>query len=222
FAARHAEVVFVPNQGLAATAAVVRKLRAALAEAGRDADAVRFVTTLLVVTGATEAEARARYEEYRRYAQPEAGLVQFSSAIGHDLSRHGLDDAIGGGSADAIQSSVASLKRPGGAQLTPRALLAQMPLGARHAPVVGTPAQIADTIEAWVCEAGIDGFNLVRTVSPEGLEHFVDLVVPELQRRGLHKRAYAEGSWREKIFGPDRARLPSSHTGVRRRTSASP
>lgn len=222
FAARHAEVVFVPNQGLAATAAVVRKLRAALAEAGRDADAVRFVTTLLVVTGATEAEARARYEEYRRYAQPEAGLVQFSSAIGHDLSRHGLDDAIGGGSADAIQSSVASLKRPGGAQLTPRALLAQMPLGARHAPVVGTPAQIADTIEAWVTEAGIDGFNLVRTVSPEGLERFVDLVVPELQRRGLHKRAYAEGSWREKIFGPGHARLPSSHTGVRRRTPASP
>ena len=97
-----------------------------------------------------------------------------------------------------------------------------MPLGARHAPVVGTPAQIADTIEAWVTEAGIDGFNLVRTVSPEGLEHFVDLVVPELQRRGLHKRAYAQGSWREKIFGPGRARLPSSHTGVRRRTPASP
>ncbi|MDM0008124.1 LLM class flavin-dependent oxidoreductase [Variovorax sp. J22G73] len=200
FAARHAEVVFVPNQGLKATAAVVHKLKAAMAEAGRDASSVRFVTTLQVVPGRTESEARERYEDYRRYARPEAGLVQFSSAIGADLSRHGLDDPVTGGSADAIQSSVASLQRHSAAP-TVRQLLAQMPLGGRHTPVVGTPAQIADEIEAWVQEAGVDGFNLVRTVSPEGLEHFVDLVVPELQRRGLHKRAYAEGSWREKIFG---------------------
>ncbi|MCU4119965.1 LLM class flavin-dependent oxidoreductase [Variovorax sp. N23] len=208
FAARHAEVVFVPNQGLQATAAVVRKLRAAMAEAGRDPSNARFVTTLQVVVGATEGEARARYEDYRRYARPEAGLVQFSSAIGVDLSHHGLDDPVTGGSADAIQSSVDSLQRQGAAP-TVRQLLAEMPLGGRHTPVVGTPAQIADEIEAWVDDAGVDGFNLVRTVSPEGLEHFVDLVVPELQRRGLHKRAYAEGSWREKIFGRASVRPPA-------------
>jgi len=210
FAARHAEVVFVPNQGLQATAAVVRKLRAAMAEAGRAPANARFVTTLQVVVGHTESEARERHEDYRRYARPEAGLVQFSSAIGVDLSRHGLDDPVTGGSADAIQSSVASLQRQSTAP-TVRQLLAQMPLGGRHTPVVGTPAQIADEIEAWVDEAGVDGFNLVRTVSPEGLEHFVELVVPELQRRGLHKRAYAEGSWREKIFGRASVRPPAVH-----------
>jgi FMN-dependent oxidoreductase (nitrilotriacetate monooxygenase family) len=208
FAARHAEVVFVPNQGLQATAGVVNKLKAAMTEAGRDPTNARFVTTLQVVPGSTESEARKRYEDYRRYARPEAGLVQFSSAIGADLSRHGLDDPVAGGSADAIQSSVASLQRHSAAP-TVRQLLAQMPLGGRHAPVVGTPAQISDEIEAWVQEAGVDGFNLVRTVSPEGLEHFVDLVVPELQRRGLHKRAYAEGNWREKMFGRASVRPPA-------------
>ncbi|CAN5704266.1 LLM class flavin-dependent oxidoreductase [soil metagenome] len=200
FAARHAEVVFVPNQGLRATAESVRRLRAAIAEHGRAPDSVRFVTTLLAVPGRTEAEARDRHDEYRRHARPEAGLVQFSSAIGVDLSRHGLDDRVSGGSPDAIQSSVASLSR--GPSPTVRDILAQMPLGGRHAPVVGTPAQIADEMEAWIDEAGVDGFNLVRTVSPEGIEQFVDLVVPELQRRGLHKRAYAEGNWRQKVFGP--------------------
>jgi alkanesulfonate monooxygenase SsuD/methylene tetrahydromethanopterin reductase-like flavin-dependent oxidoreductase (luciferase family) len=165
---------------------------------------------LQVVVGHTESEARERNEDYRRYARPEAGLVQFSSAIGVDLSRHGLDDPVTGGSPDAIQSSVASLQRQSTAP-TVRQLLAQMPLGGRHTPVVGTPAQIADEIEAWVDEAGVDGFNLVRTVSPEGLEHFVELVVPELQRRGLHKRAYAEGSWREKIFGRASVRPPAVH-----------
>lgn len=214
FAARHAEVVFVPNQGLQATAAVVRKLRAAMAEAGRDPLDARFVTTLQVVAGHTETEARERFDEYRAYAQPEAGLAQFASAIGVDLSRFGLDAPVSGGSADAIQSSVSSLAGQGSPPLTVRQLLAQMPLGGRHAPVVGSPAQIADEIEAWVDEAGVDGFNLVRTVSPEGLEHFVDLVVPELQRRRLHKTAYADGAWREKIFGAGRARLPSAHAGA--------
>jgi len=219
FAARHAEIVFVPNQGLQATAAVVRKLRAAMAEAGRDPSQARFVTTLQVVTGRTEDEAQARYEDYRRYARPEAGLVQFASAIGVDLSRHGPDDPVTGGSADAIQSSVASLRRHSEAP-TVRQLLAQMPLGGRHAPVVGTPAQVADEIEAWVQEAGVDGFNLVRTVSPEGLEHFVELVVPELQHRGLHKRAYAEGTWREKIFGRTSVRPPAARAARRQPASS--
>jgi len=221
FAARHAEIVFVPNQGLAATAKVVRGIRRALEEAGREARDVRFVTTLQVVTGRSESEARERYDEYRACAQPEAGLVQFASAIGVDLSRLGPDDPVSSGSADAIQTSVASLHARGGASSpTVRELIAQMPLGGRHAPVVGTPRQIADEIEAWVDDAGVDGFNLVRTVSPEGVEHFVDLVVPELQRRGLHKNSYAEGAWREKVFGAGRARLPATHAGARWRPDA--
>ena len=219
FAARHAELVFLPNQGRAATGALVRRMRDALAGAGRAPGDARFLTALQVVVGRSEAEARERFEEYRAYARPEAGLVQFASAIGVDLSRFGLDDPVSDGSADAIQSSVASLQREGHAP-TLRQLLAQMPLGGRYTPIVGTPAQVADEIEAWADEAGLDGFNLVRTVSPEGLEEFVDHVVPELQRRGLHKRAYAEGSWREKVFGPGRGRLPATHAGARWRADA--
>ena len=47
----------------------------------------------------------------------------------------------------------------------------------------------------------MDGFNLSRTVVPECLEAFIDLVVPVLQERGLHKTAYAPGTYREKLFG---------------------
>jgi hypothetical protein len=79
---------------------------------------------------------------------------------------------------------------------------------------------VADEIEAWVQEAGVDGFNLVRTVSPEGLEHFVELVVPELQHRGLHKRAYAEGTWREKIFGRASVRPPAALAARRQPASS--
>jgi hypothetical protein len=51
-------------------------------------------------------------------------------------------------------------------------------------------------------------------VTPEGLEDFVDLVVPILQERGVYKREYAEGTLREKLFGPGRARLASTHPGA--------
>ncbi|MEG1455344.1 MAG: N5,N10-methylene tetrahydromethanopterin reductase, partial [Comamonas sp.] len=57
---------------------------------------------------------------------------------------------------------------------------------------------------------GVDGFNLARTVVPECFGDFIDLVVPELQSRGLHKSAYAPGSMRHKLFGQG-DRLPDHH-----------
>jgi len=66
----------------------------------------------------------------------------------------------------------------------------------------------------WVDETGLDGFNLVRTVEPAGLEAFVDLVVPELQNRGRYKTEYAKGTMREKFFPAGGAMLPDEHHGA--------
>ncbi len=60
---------------------------------------------------------------------------------------------------------------------------------------------MADALAGWVAEADVDGFNLSRTVMPECLEDFIELVVPRLQERGMYKRAYREGTYREKLFG---------------------
>jgi long-chain alkane monooxygenase len=77
--------------------------------------------------------------------------------------------------------------------------------------LVGSPEQIADELESWIETTDIDGFNLCYAVTPESFTDFVDLVVPELQRRGVYKREYREGTLREKFYGPGRARLPESH-----------
>ena len=73
-------------------------------------------------------------------------------------------------------------------------------------------------MEAWLGETGCDGFNLAYAVLPETFVDFVDLVVPELQRRGRYKRAYAPGTLRQKLYGGD-ARLAPPHpaAAVRRR-----
>jgi hypothetical protein len=61
----------------------------------------------------------------------------------------------------------------------------------------------------WSEQAGVDGFNLSRTVVPECFDDFISLVVPRLQERGAYKTAYAPGTLRRKLFGQDR--LPASH-----------
>jgi alkanesulfonate monooxygenase len=60
---------------------------------------------------------------------------------------------------------------------------------------------VADALEAWVDATGVDGINLHYAVLPEDFERVVDLLVPELQRRGRYKRTYRPGTLREKLFG---------------------
>ena len=83
-------------------------------------------------------------------------------------------------------------------------------LGSRQPPIVGAPEQVADELIAWVDEGDVDGFNLARTVAPECLDAFIELVVPVLQERGMFKREYAAGSYRHKLFGLG-DRLPTVH-----------
>lgn len=66
-------------------------------------------------------------------------------------------------------------------------------------------------MQSWLDEAGVDGFNLARTVVPESYTDFIDLVVPELQNRGLHKTAYAEGTLRHKLAGRGDRLAPTHH-----------
>jgi len=66
---------------------------------------------------------------------------------------------------------------------------------------VGSATDVADAMESWISHTGVDGFNLAYAVLPETFTDIVDLLVPELQARGLYKTEYASGTLREKLFG---------------------
>ncbi|MFS9668805.1 N5,N10-methylene tetrahydromethanopterin reductase, partial [Klebsiella pneumoniae] len=100
-----------------------------------------------------------------------------------------------------------------GAPWTVRRLLEQMKLGSRNLPIFGSGSQVADQLAAFARETGIDGFNLMRVVTPQSYEDFVDFVVPELQQRGVYKTDYADGTLREKLFGKNAAHLSHRHYG---------
>ncbi len=200
FAGSHAECVFLNGQGKPAVRGHVDAIRAAAQAAGRAPGDVLALVGATVIVAETEALALAKLADYRRYASPEAALVHASASMGIDLDRFGMDEPIGGES-NAITSNLQAMTQQG---MTKRKLLGRMGLGSRQPPIVGSAAQVADELAAWMSEADVDGFILSRTVTPECFEDFIALVVPELQRRGLYKESYAEGTLREKLFGAGR------------------
>jgi long-chain alkane monooxygenase len=212
FAATHAECVFLNGQGQAAVQALVGDIRAQAVQLGRGADDIKVFLGATIVTGRTEAEAREKFEDYRHHVSSEAALVHAAASLGVDLATFDLDEPVDAAvlqSTQAIISNVEAMARSSGPQWTKRKLLEQMVLGSRQPPLVGSAQAVADALMVWSEEAGVDGFNLSRTVVPECFEDFAQLVVPLLQERGAYKTAYKAGTLRDKLFG--HARLPASH-----------
>ncbi|MDR6870785.1 FMN-dependent oxidoreductase (nitrilotriacetate monooxygenase family) [Bosea sp. BE125] len=218
FAGEHAECVFVNGPSRAITRSVVEDIRRKAVAAGRRPEDVKAFVGVTVIVAPTEAEAQDLFAEYREHASTEGGLAHFSASVGLDFAAYDPDEPISFVKNDANNSALEAItKRSPDKVWTVRALREQMKLGSRNQPIVGSPSQVADQLAAWVEEADVDGFNLTRTVTPESVEAFVDLVVPELQDRGLYKTAYEEGPLRQKLFGAPR--LPDRHRAAQFRRS---
>lgn len=211
FAGSNAECVFISAQNKPATREQVDKVRASAVAAGRTPDDIKVFMGLNVIVGPTEEAARAKYAEYLNYASAEAGLAHFAASTGIDFADYELDEPIQHVKGNAIQSATKILKNN---DWTRQKLLDQHALGGRYITLIGSPEQVADELESWIAETGLDGFNLTRIVTPESYEDFIDLVIPELQRRGSYKTAYERGTLREKLFEDGDARLPERHAGA--------
>ena len=217
FAATHAECVFVNGQKPEAVRDIVSDIRARAVAAGRAPDAVKAFVGATIVTGRTAKEAQEKFEDYRAYASTEGALAHAAASLGIDFSAYDLDEPIETGKSSAIVSNVEAMNRAAGPQWTKRKLIDQMVLGSRQQPMVGAAEEIADRLAAFMDEAGVDGFNLSRTVVPECFDDVIDLVIPILQERGLYKTGYDEGPLRQKLFGTPR--LPQEHAGAKLRVA---
>jgi len=211
FGAKHAECIFLAGPNKESTRATVADIRRRAAEQGRDPSDIVVFLGRAVVVGRTRKEAEEKYEEYHRYASIEGALAHFSSSTGIDFSRYDPDEPLRYEQNDAMNSVLRDFTIDSSETWTLRKIFGRKGLGSRNAPLVGSAEEIADELQSWVEDTDIDGFNLSRVVTPEGLEDFVDLVVPILQERGVYKRDYADGTLREKLFGSGRSRLAKSH-----------
>lgn len=215
FAARHAECVFVSGPSQTVIRNYVTALRDAVLAAGRTAESVLIYAQALVITAPTGAEARAKHDDYLQYLNIEASLALLSGWTGVDFSRFPLDATIEYIDTEAGRTALASFSQADpNRRWTVRQAAEFIGLGGRGPVIVGDPSQVADALQEWVEVTGIDGFNLTFALAHETMRDVVELVVPELQRRGVYPMDYATGTLRNKLFGKG-AKLAPEHVAYR-------
>jgi FMN-dependent oxidoreductase (nitrilotriacetate monooxygenase family) len=226
FAASHAECVFINGPSKQVIAPIVADIRRRAAAAGRNPAEILIFNMMTVITASTADAARAKLLDYRSYASEEGALVLMSGWTGVDFSKYGLDEPIRPSRPSRQQAQTSALDAFTTADpdrvWTVREIAKHAAIGGRGPVVVGSPDEVADELIAWVEETDVDGFNLAYAVTPETFFDFVDLVVPELQRRGRYKLDYAPGTLREKLYGPGRRRLGADHPAASFRGVADP
>lgn len=212
FAGAHAEAVFVSGPSPAVVKRSVDAVRERAAEAGRDPSSVKVFTMLTAIAGETDAAARATFDEYLQLVSPEAALSLFGGWSGVDLAGAPVERKLEYVATDSTRSALASFTGPD-RDWTVGELAEFMTVGGRGPVVVGSGATVADELERWVDEAGVDGFNLAYAVTPGTFEDVAAHVVPELRRRGRLDEPKG-ATLRERLGTGDGPRLAATHPGA--------
>ncbi|MDC3424117.1 LLM class flavin-dependent oxidoreductase [Aquibacillus sp. 3ASR75-11] len=213
FAGRNAECIFIGVPTINVAKETVKKLRAEAEGAGRAPEEVKILTMFTPIVGKTEEEALEKYSDYKNHISHEGALALFGGWTGIDLSEYSSDESLRYVENDAIQSAVENFtKIDPEKQWTVDEIKDFVGLGGMGALSVGSPEQVADTMEQWVEEAGVDGFNIAYAITPGTFQDFVELVVPILQERGLVRKEYEGDTLRDSLFGKG-SQLPGHHPG---------
>jgi FMN-dependent oxidoreductase (nitrilotriacetate monooxygenase family) len=190
-AAGVADVVFAVQQDREDARAYRADLLRRVGEHGRDEDQVKVLPGMVAVTGLTRAEAEDKYARLQDLIDESLGVTMLSASVGMDLTQYPVDGPM---PYMEVKERVGHrmvifdlAKREG---LSIRQTYQHVVGQRSHKVVIGTPAEVADHMEDWFASDACDGFNIMPATMPEGVDDFVNLVTPELQRRGLFRTAY--------------------------------
>jgi len=197
-AARSADLVFTIQPTLEVAKAFYRDIKERAVRAGRSPDHVRIMPGLSIYVGCTRAEAEAFRDELNEYIDPVALLGELSHVTGADLSSVDLDitlDEAANTNNDYKTEGFVGFQKAfkamsGGENPTIRQLMHRIAAAHGHAEVIGSAQDVADFIEEWLDADACDGFNVMVPLFPKGFDRIVELVVPELQRRGRFRKEY--------------------------------
>ena len=203
-AASSAEVIFTAWQTLEEAQRFYADVKGRLSKYGRAPEDLLIMPGVFPIIGRTEEEAAEKKALLERLIPEEAGVSLLSNLISFDLSPYPVDGPLpdlpelaqvnGGKSRFQLIKDLAERDN-----LTIRQLYQRIAGARGHREILGTPVQIADQLEEWFVGGAADGFNVMPPYLPGGLEDFVELVVPELQRRGLFRAEYEGKTLREHL-----------------------
>ena len=200
FAARHAEMIYAAAQFIEDAQAFYKDVKARVASYGRDPDTLKVMPGLSFTIGSSLQEAQDKFGALEEKVDFSGDL----NLMGQDVSAYPLDGPLPdlpepeNGKGRWRQLTALARRE----NLTIRQLFLRFNAVRGHRVVLGTPTDIADQIQDWFEREAADGFNLIPPLLPSSLEDFVDLVVPELQRRGLFRTDYEGTTLREHLNLP--------------------
>ncbi|HET6236935.1 MAG TPA: LLM class flavin-dependent oxidoreductase [Acetobacteraceae bacterium] len=200
FAARWAEIIFTVQRGQDEMRDFYTDIKSRMHDRGRAPTECAILPAVSVVLGETESIARERADYLASLIDPELTLASSSSNLGADLTKLDADKTLADlqgnqgmqGSQDVVEQVMKA------ESLSLKEAVAKR---WENREIIGTPATVADRLQA-VFESGVcDGFVLTPTMFPGMFEQFCRAVVPELQRRGLFRTEYSGRTLRENIRG---------------------
>lgn len=200
-AARIADVIFSPHRNLEDSKAHYDDVKQRMVNYGRSPDQLRVLPGLAVIAAPTEAEAKEKAAYYRELLLTD-DIIRYLLGEQSGLDFHNIDldgplpaldttDPAANGPLIEKWQQEATAKN-----LTVRQVA---DLIIPRTPLAGSPVQIADHFQRWQEAGASDGFLLTPTLFPNDVADFVDLVVPELQNRGLFRTEYTGATLRENL-----------------------
>lgn len=246
-AAREADVVFSGHHDFESAREYYADVKSRAAAYGRDPARLRILPGLSVFTGPTTRDAVADHDRLNAFLpldeedelagplhrggalgqRPRRNLTSVSRELGVDVRGNDPDAEVPASLAEELDEQGRSLldrvrghtyrELRGEHRITYRDLINGLGTGAGRASVVGDPVRVADFMQRWFDGGAADGFNIFPPHVPGSVRAFADLVVPELQRRGLHRADYAGTTFRDHL-GLD---VPANRLATDRRSTAS-
>lgn len=195
FAGKHAEVIFIAAHRPDVARSRVDAARKAAADAGRNPSDLRVLALLCPIVAKTDDDANKLRDELFSYGSDDGALALFGGWTGIDLGPYSDDEELRDlPEGNAIKSAVEGFARqdPTVQKWTKREVANLIKIGGLGPIVVGSPQSVADQLESWVNDAGVDGFNLAYATSPGTFVDVVELLIPELQKRGHVWDDYAQ------------------------------
>ena len=201
-AAKYAEVIFTAQQDLKDAQDFYRDVKARLAKYGRHSDDLKIMPGVSVFVAKTEQEAQEKYQLLNSLIHPEVGLSLLSGLAGAvDLAQYDLDAPFPELDPNLVTSSrqqmMIDIARKH--QFSIRQLYQYIAAARGHWTLIGTAEQVVDQLQTWFEQQAADGFNVLPPSTPEGLDDFVNFIVPELQRRGIFRTQYEGSTLRDNL-----------------------
>jgi FMN-dependent oxidoreductase (nitrilotriacetate monooxygenase family) len=215
-AAANADVVYAAQVDLAGAKAYYAGLKARMAKYGRAPELLKVMPAVTTIVGRTRAEAQAKFDQLQELIDPMVGLASLFSSFG-DLSGYPLDGPVPEPVTAKVRSIAYNLWNLAQREnLSIRQFYQKKSAGSGGLLLKGTAEDVADVMEQWIDEGAADGFNLTPTHLPHGAADFVELVIPELRRRGRFRTEYESTTLRGNLGLPD---YVNRHVAQRQRTA---